>query len=443
MEKAHPDVFNLLLQILDDGRCTDSQGRTVDFKNTVIVMTSNVGSEAISMLNDAESVEAAVKAAMMQSFRPELLNRVDEKIIFKPLGSEELKAIARLQLLRVQDRLASRPGWIIAKRGYDPTFGARPIKRSIVANVETPLAQKGLAGEFQDGDTSPLLSHLALNQKEKPESLLRTLKATQEPKVISWVATGLELRADQVPARSAVALFNRFADLGGPWTEDKEEAAAGILGALSELLRLHEEEPKTYCCAMRWRPASCAGCDSSWSSWHGPFICQLRWAQQPRAARCWSSCVAELTSLVHRQHVLPAVSSLLLAATKAGPSSSWLHFATFLVSLMEALMAEKDLIRFTWQDTDRFKLADPELFIPVWASRKVEPLTDSLLSTLRSSAQGQNPLLQCLSLQALTHLLRHHSPQALVVERSDAPKMSLDLISRCACDEEPTQRIQE
>lgn len=162
MEKAHPDVFNLLLQILDDGRCTDSQGRTVDFKNTVIVMTSNVGSEAISMLNDAESVEAAVKAAMMQSFRPELLNRVDEKIIFKPLGSEELKAIARLQLLRVQDRLASRSVTlevtdaaleIIAKRGYDPTFGARPIKRSIVANVETPLAQKGLAGEFQDGDT--------------------------------------------------------------------------------------------------------------------------------------------------------------------------------------------------------------------------------------------------------------------------------------------------
>lgn len=251
--------------------------------------------------------------------------------------------------------------------------------------------------------------------------------------MISWVATGLELRADQVPARSAVALFNRFADLGGPWTEDKEEAAAGILGALSELLRLHEEEKLTLqellrneveTGKLRWlrqflellaRPvhlpaplgAAAKGCE---------VLEQLCRGQE------------ELTSLVHRQHVLPAVSSLLLAATKAGPSSSWLHFATFLVSLMEALMAEKD--------TDRFKLADPELFIPVWASRKVEPLTDSLLSTLRSSAQGQNPLLQCLSLQALTHLLRHHSPQALVVERSDAPKMSLDLISRCACDEE-------
>lgn len=173
MEKAHPDVFNLLLQILDDVRCTDSQGRTVDFKNTVIIMTSNVGSEAIAELGasaldgeDAnkkmERVTEAVRAAMSDVFRPEFLNRIDENIIFRPLNREDLREIAKLQLKRVEQRLADRNIHIdvseaaldlIAQRGYDPTFGARPIKRSIVANVETPLAQKGLAGEFDDGDT--------------------------------------------------------------------------------------------------------------------------------------------------------------------------------------------------------------------------------------------------------------------------------------------------
>jgi len=170
MEKAHPDVFNLLLQILDDGRCTDAQGRTVDFKNAVIIMTSNVGSDAIADLMDLESQDSeakmqevtdAVRAAMATAFRPEFLNRIDESVIFRPLGRTDLRQIAQIQLDRVQERLEERNITIevtdaaideIAKRGYDPTFGARPIKRSIVANVETPLAQKGLRGEFDDGD---------------------------------------------------------------------------------------------------------------------------------------------------------------------------------------------------------------------------------------------------------------------------------------------------
>eukprot|EP00930_Biecheleria_cincta_P024042 TRINITY_DN17266_c0_g1_i1.p1 TRINITY_DN17266_c0_g1~~TRINITY_DN17266_c0_g1_i1.p1 ORF type:complete len:963 (-),score=230.48 TRINITY_DN17266_c0_g1_i1:219-3107(-) len=162
MEKAHPDVFNLLLQILEDGICTDSQGRTVDFKNCVVIMTSNVGSEAITELDDPDAVEAAVKKAMSRTFRPELLNRVDEKLIFQPLDTQALRQIAKLQLARVQKRLAERSITLdvtdealdeIARQGYDPSFGARPIKRSIVTNVETPLAQKGLRGDFQDGDT--------------------------------------------------------------------------------------------------------------------------------------------------------------------------------------------------------------------------------------------------------------------------------------------------
>lgn len=172
MEKAHQDVFNLLLQILDDGRCTDAQGRTVDFKNAVIVMTSNVGSEAIAELGfgldearaqeTEERVTEAVRMAMSRVFRPEFLNRIDESIIFRPLGLKDLRQITKLQLDRVQKRLDERNVKIevtdaaldvIAERGFDPTFGARPIKRSVVANVETPLAQKGLRGEFDDGDT--------------------------------------------------------------------------------------------------------------------------------------------------------------------------------------------------------------------------------------------------------------------------------------------------
>jgi len=171
MEKAHPDIFGLLLQILDDGRCTDSQGRTVDFKNTVIVMTSNVGSEAIAELGlefdgaDAtekeDELSERLREAMSGVFRPEFLNRIDETITFRPLGRSDLRQIAELQLQRVQERLTDKSMTlevtdaaldVIAERGYDPTFGARPIKRSIIANIETPLAQRGLTGEFVDGD---------------------------------------------------------------------------------------------------------------------------------------------------------------------------------------------------------------------------------------------------------------------------------------------------
>jgi len=172
MEKAHPDIFGLMLQILDDGRCTDSQGRTVDFKNTVIVMTSNVGSDAIAELGlDLDGVDVAQKEeelterlrdAMAGTFRPEFINRIDETITFRPLGRSELRSIAQLQLNRVQERLQDRAMTLtvtdaaldlISERGYDPTFGARPVKRSIIANIETPLAQRGLTGEFVDGDS--------------------------------------------------------------------------------------------------------------------------------------------------------------------------------------------------------------------------------------------------------------------------------------------------
>jgi len=161
-----------MLQLLDDGRLTDSQGRTVDFKNTIIIMTSNVGSEAIADLGleldgeDAAQKEAevadAVREAMANVFRPEFLNRIDDSIIFRPLGRADLKQIAGLQLKRVQKRLDERSIQlevtdaaldVIAERGYDPTFGARPIKRSIVANVETPMSKKGLSGEILDGDS--------------------------------------------------------------------------------------------------------------------------------------------------------------------------------------------------------------------------------------------------------------------------------------------------
>merc|ERR1712039_1136308 len=145
MEKAHPDVFGLLLQILDDGRCTDSQGRTVDFKNTVIIMTSNVGSDAIAEIGlnfsgaeaaaKEEELSERVREAMADVFRPEFLNRIDETIIFRPLGKNELRQIAQLQLKRVWERLQERAMElevtdaaldVIAERGFDPAFGARP-----------------------------------------------------------------------------------------------------------------------------------------------------------------------------------------------------------------------------------------------------------------------------------------------------------------------------
>jgi ATP-dependent Clp protease ATP-binding subunit ClpB len=163
IEKAHPDVFNTLLQVLDDGRLTDSQGRVVDFKNTVIIMTSNLGSSSIvgRAAHDQEAMRERVMEAVRAHFRPEFLNRVDELVIFEPLSREQIGEIVEIQLQRVSDRLADRnielrttPGareWL-ANRGYDPVYGARPLKRLVQREVLDALAMKLLSGELHDGE---------------------------------------------------------------------------------------------------------------------------------------------------------------------------------------------------------------------------------------------------------------------------------------------------
>ncbi len=164
VEKAHPDVFNVLLQVLDDGRLTDGQGRTVDFRNTVIVMTSNLGSNLIQEMartNDYEAMKTAVMEVVGSHFRPEFINRIDESVVFHPLGREQIRKIADIQLQHLRDRLAERDLQIqftdaaldeLAEVGFDPVYGARPLKRAIQHEVENPLAQKILAGEFMPGD---------------------------------------------------------------------------------------------------------------------------------------------------------------------------------------------------------------------------------------------------------------------------------------------------
>lgn len=166
IEKAHPDVFNIMLQILDDGRVTDSQGRTVDFKNTVIIMTSNVGSQFILDVAGDESryeeMRSRVMEAMRSNFRPEFLNRIDEVIIFHSLTKSELRKIVQLQVNRLTQRLADRKISLalsdtaidfLTEVGYDPVFGARPLKRAIQRELETKIAKAILRGEFSDGDT--------------------------------------------------------------------------------------------------------------------------------------------------------------------------------------------------------------------------------------------------------------------------------------------------
>ncbi len=166
IEKAHPDVFNVMLQILDDGRVTDAQGHTVDFKNSVIIMTSNIGSQYIMDIAGDESqydeMRHRVMDAMRNSFRPEFLNRIDEIIIFHPLQKHELRHIVQLQVKRLEQRLAERKMSLklsdsaldfLAEVGYDPVFGARPLKRAIQRELETQIAKAILRGEFQDGDT--------------------------------------------------------------------------------------------------------------------------------------------------------------------------------------------------------------------------------------------------------------------------------------------------
>ncbi|RUM88273.1 MAG: ATP-dependent chaperone ClpB [Thermodesulfatator sp.] len=162
IEKAHPDVFNILLQILDDGRLTDGKGRTVDFRNTIIIMTSNIGSQWIQDLTaDRQEMERRVLEALRAHFRPEFLNRIDEIIIFNRLGREELMRIVEIQIRYLRARLAEKNlsleltdrarEWL-ANVGYDPVYGARPLRRAIQRYVEDPLAMKILAGEFGEGD---------------------------------------------------------------------------------------------------------------------------------------------------------------------------------------------------------------------------------------------------------------------------------------------------
>jgi ATP-dependent Clp protease ATP-binding subunit ClpB len=165
IEKAHPDVFNLFLQILDDGRLTDAQGRVVDFRHTVIIMTSNVGSQMILERSGSttwDEIEAQVLADLRRTFRPEFLNRIDDIIVFRPLAKEQLARIVELQLERLRRMLAEREitlvvspaaQQLIAQQGYDPVFGARPLKRAIQRLVQNPLALLLLEGEFTDGDT--------------------------------------------------------------------------------------------------------------------------------------------------------------------------------------------------------------------------------------------------------------------------------------------------
>ena len=164
IEKAHPDVFNVLLQILDEGRLTDAQGRTVDFRNSVLIMTSNIGSSYILEVGTQnwEQVETKVLELLRQTFKPEFLNRVDDVIIFRPLGTAEIMRIVDLQVAAVARLLAERKlglevtpaaKQLIVDEGYDPVYGARPLKRAVQRLLQNPLALAVLEGKYGEGDT--------------------------------------------------------------------------------------------------------------------------------------------------------------------------------------------------------------------------------------------------------------------------------------------------
>ena len=164
MEKAHADVFNILLQMLDDGRLTDGHGRTVDFRNTVLIMTSNVGSHLAAEMYDkganSEEMEGALREVLKNTFRPEFLNRIDEILVFRSLERKHMEGIVRIQLERMKKLLKERDLYIdvdddavelLARRGYDPAFGARPLKRAIQKHLMDPLAQRLIRGDFGAG----------------------------------------------------------------------------------------------------------------------------------------------------------------------------------------------------------------------------------------------------------------------------------------------------
>jgi ATP-dependent Clp protease ATP-binding subunit ClpB len=167
VEKAHPDVFNVLLQVLDDGRMTDGQGRTVDFKNTVLVMTSNLGSHDIQRMagQDYDLIKEAVMGEVRKAFRPEFVNRIDEIVVFHALDQQHIASIAKIQLKRLEQRLATQEMKLevtdaalaeIAKAGFDPIYGARPLKRAIQQQIENPIAKRVLEGRFGPKDIVPV-----------------------------------------------------------------------------------------------------------------------------------------------------------------------------------------------------------------------------------------------------------------------------------------------
>ena len=163
MEKAHPDVFNIMLQLLDDGQVTDSKGNKVSFKNCIVIFTSNVGSkDIIDLQGDPELIKAKVTEAMRAQFRPEFINRIDENIIFNSLSKDNLRGIVILEAQRLESRLAEKSMSMIvseealdflAEVGFDPVYGARPLKRVIQKNLENPIAIGILSGDYSDGDT--------------------------------------------------------------------------------------------------------------------------------------------------------------------------------------------------------------------------------------------------------------------------------------------------
>jgi ATP-dependent Clp protease ATP-binding subunit ClpB len=161
IEKAHPEVFNVLLQVLDDGRLTDGKGRTVDFRNTLIIMTSNIGTEFITEYDTPERIREKVWDALRRAFRPEFLNRIDEIIVFNRLTKEHIQQIVDLQFERLKQRLADKRITLelsetarakLAELGYDPTFGARPLRRTMERHIANPLAKMVIAGQVKEGD---------------------------------------------------------------------------------------------------------------------------------------------------------------------------------------------------------------------------------------------------------------------------------------------------
>ncbi|MCL6505914.1 MAG: AAA family ATPase, partial [Bryobacteraceae bacterium] len=185
IEKAHPDVFNLLLQVLEDGRLTDSKGRTVDFRNTVVIMTSNVGSTAIFEISGRDPARARQQAleALRATFRPEFLNRVDDIVLFNPLGKEQLMQIVELQLKQVSRLLAERNITIeltenarelLLREGFDPAYGARPLKRAIQRLIQDPLALEILEGRILPGDTVVVDADLRAGQMRLEKAPVQT-----------------------------------------------------------------------------------------------------------------------------------------------------------------------------------------------------------------------------------------------------------------------------